>query len=200
MYGFVAKALEYVSAKALRLRLLKRIFEKMKWEDEFGMHFNTLAISARERLKPTDFAPLYGKFIAFAEKIKIHKNQQASFVVMNLLILLDKEQKPQILKLIEDRAVRDSYLIGGYVSHIKDYPKLVSSFLYYFFKGEDLWNTGITKTGIHLGTVDVSVSQFDKLLHFNDEQVAYAYNDMKMTLEKINSSIDRREHLKHERG
>lgn len=200
MYGFVAKALEYVLAKELRLSLLKRIFEKMKWEDEFGMHFNTLAISARERLKPADFAPLYDKFVAFAEKIKQHKNQQACFVVMNLLILLDKKQKPQILKLIEYKAVRDSYLIGGYVSHIKDYPKLVSPFLEYFFKGEDLWNTGITKTGIHMGTVDVNVSQFDKFLHFNDEQVAYAYNDMKMTLEIINSSMGRRKNTKQEKG
>lgn len=200
MYGFIAKALEYVSAKELRLNLLKRIFEQMKWEDEFGMHFNTLAISARERLKPADFALLYDKFVTFAEKIKQYKNQQASFVVMNLLILLEKKQKPQILKLIEYRAVRDSYLIGGYVSHIKDYPKLVSSFLDYFFKGEDLWNTGITKTGIHMGAVGVNVSQFDKLLHFDDEQVAYAYNDMKMTLEKINSSIDRRNNTKQERG
>ena len=199
MYGFVAKALEYVSAKELRLCLLKRIFEKMKWDDEYGMHFNTLAISAREHLKPADFAPLYNNFVAFAEKIKQHKNQQASFVVMNLLILLDKKQKPKILELIEYRAVRDSYLIGGYVSHIKDYPKLVSSFLDYFFKGEDLWNTGITKTGIHMGTVDVNVSRFDKLLHFNDEQVAYAYNDMKITLEKINSSIIRRKQTKQEK-
>lgn len=198
MYGLVAKALEYISTKELRLRLLKRIFEQMKWEDEYGMHYNTLAISARERLKPADFAPLYGKFVIFAEKMKQHKNQQASFVVMNLLILLDKAQKPKILELIEYRAVRDSYLIGGYVPHIKDYPKFVSSFLDYFFKGEDLWNTGITETGIHMGAMDVNVSQFDKLLHFNDKQVAYAYNNMKMTLGKINSSIDRRKNLKQQ--
>ena len=200
MYGFVAKALEYVSAKNLRTSLLKRIFEQMKWEDEYGMHFNTLAISARERLKPADFTPLYEKFVAFAEKIKQHKNQQATFVVMNLLILLDKKQKLKILELIEYRAVRDSYLIGGYVSHIKDYPKLVSSFLDYFFKRADLWNTGITKTGFHIGSVDVNVSWFDKLLHFNDEQVAYAYNDMKMTLEKLNTSIGRRNNTKQEKG
>lgn len=200
LYGFVGNALEYVTAKELRLKLLKRILENMDWDDEFGSYYNALAISARERLKPSDFAQLYDTFVAFAEKTKHKNNQQANFVIMNLLVLLDKGQKRTVLKTIEDKAVRDVYLLGGYIFHIKDYPDLIDSFNHYFFQGEDLWNSGITNTGIHMGIENNNVNQFDKLLHFNEKQVNYIYNDLKLTLGKIDNVFHRKGYPKTDKG
>lgn len=200
MYGFVAKALEYVSAKELRLGLLRRVLEKMDVEDRYGSYYNTLVISARERLKPFDFAPLSGLFISFAEKTAKSKNQQANFVLMNLMVLMDGENKRKVLKLMEYHSIRDAFLIGGYVFHIKDYPDLVKSFIDYYLKGEDLWNSGITNEGVHIGGGNVSVSQIDKLLGFNDEQVVLVYNDLKTILGKINKVFQRKNRPKEDKG
>lgn len=200
LYGYVANALEHVPAKELRIKLLKRILENMDLDDEFGSYYNTLAISARERLKPSDFAYLYDAFVAFIEKTKHKTNQQANFVIMNLLVLLDKEQKKAVLKTIEDRAVKDVYLLSGYIFHIKDYPDLIDSFNRYFLQGEDLWNSGITNTGIHMGIENNNLNQFDKLLHFNEGQVNYIYNDLKLTLGKIDNVFHRKGYPKTDKG
>ena len=200
MYGFVAKALEHVSAKELRLGLLRRVLEKMDIEDRYGSYYNTLVISARERLKPFDFAPLNSLFISFAEKTAKSKNQQANFVLMNLMVLMEGENKRKVLKRMEYHSVRDAFLIGGYVFHIKDYPDLVKSFIDYYLTGEDLWSSGIVKNGVHIGGGIVSVSQIDKLLCFNDEQVEFVYNDLKVILGKINKVFQRKNHPKEDKG
>lgn len=200
IYGFVAKALEHISAKELRLGLLKRVFEKMDMDDRYGSYYNTLAISAREHLKPSDFAPLNSLFIAFAKKTADSNNQQANFILMNLMMLMEGENKRKVLKLMEYHSVRDAFLIGGYVFHIKDYPDLVKSFIDYYLKGEDLWSTGITNKGVHIGGGNISVSQIDKLLSFNDEQVDYVYNDLKTLLGKINMVFQRKNRPKEDKG
>ena len=200
MYGFVAKALEFVSAKDLRLRLLKRVLETMDLDDQFGSYYNTLVIAARDHLKPSDFVPIVDTLISFVEKTKNKNNQQAYFVIMNLLLLLDKEHKLKVLKLIENRALNDPFLIGGYALHIKDYPELVASFMDYFLKTEDLWSSGIKKDGLHIGGGTVNVSQIDKLLHFNEEQVAIIYNDMKRTVEIIYKLFQKKNHQKDDKG
>ena len=200
MYGLVAKALEYVSAKDLRLRLLKRVLENMNLDDQLGSYYNTLVIAARDRLKPSSFAPLSSLFISFAEKTAKSKNQQANFVLMNLMVLMEGENKRKALKLMEYHSVRDAFLIDGYVSHIKDYPDLVKSFIDYYLTGGDLWNSGITKDGVRIGGGIVSVSQIDKLLSFNDEQVEFVYNDLEVMLGKINKVFQRNNHLKEDKG
>lgn len=189
MYGFVASALQYISAKELRLKLLKRVLENVDMDSRSGSYYNTIVIAARDQLKSSDFAPLNDLVLAFAEKLSKKNNQQVGFIVMNLLILLEGENKLMVLKRMEYRMVRDAYLIGGYVYHIKDYPELVKSFTEYFLQGEDLWHTGIFKDGIHMGNGTVEVSKIDKLLKFNEKQVEYIYNDMKQILGKIDETL-----------
>ena len=200
MYGFVANALEYLSAKELRLRLLERVLRNMDMDDQFGSYYNTLAISARDHLKPSDFAPLNDLFISFAKKTSSKSNQQATFIIMNLLVLVEGETKKKVLKMIEYKAVRDAFLVGGYAFHIKEYPELVDSFLVYYLNGEDLWHSGITNDGIHIGRGSVSVTQIDKLLHLNDEQLFYIYNDLKLILRKINKVLQMKKYPKEDKG
>ncbi len=200
MYGFVAKALEYVWAKDLRLKLLRRVFGKMDMDDRYGSYYNTLAISARERLKPSDFVPLNSLFVSFAEKTAKSNNQQAYFILMNLMVLMEGENKRKVLKLMEYHSVRDAFLIGGYVFHIKGYSDLVKSFFDYYLKGEDLWNSGITNGGVHIGGGNISVSQIDKLLSFNDEQVELVFDDLIVILGKINDVFQRKDRPKEDKG
>lgn len=200
MYGLVAKALGYVSANDLRLRLLNRVLEDMDLDDDFGSYYNTLVIAARNNLKPSDFTPIVDKFIGFIEKTENKHNQQANFVIMNLLLLLDKEHKQKVLKLVENRALRDAYLIGAYALYIKDFPELVVSFTEYFLKREDLWRSGITKEGVRLSGNTIEVSQIDKLLHFNDEQVAIIFNDMSITIEKIDKFFQKKNQVRDDKS
>ena len=200
MYGFVTNALEYLSAKELRLRLLERVLRNTEMDDQFGSYYNTLVISARGRLKPSDFVPLNDLFISFAEKSSSKSNQQATFIIMNLLVLIEGENKKKVLELIEYKSVRDAFLVGGYAFHIKDYPELVVSFLAYFLKGEDLWLSGITDNGIHIGRGNVSMTQIDKLLHFNDEQLFYIYNDLRLVLGKIDKVLQNKKYPKEDKG
>lgn len=199
-YGFIAKALEYITAKELRLRLLKRVLENMNMDNQFGSYYNTLVISARERLKPADFVPLIDVLITFAQKSEEKKNQQANFILMNLLMLIRGDSKFRLLEIIENRSVRDPFLVGGYVYHIKNYPELINSFLDYYLKIDDLWNSGISKDGIRIGGVSVNVSQIDKLLGFNDIQVSIVYDNLRITLNEINKVLQKKKNKKANKG
>lgn len=185
VYGFVSSALEYVTAKDLRIRLIKRVLEVEEINDRFEDYYNNLVISARRKLKPQDFESLVDKLSLFAEKANKTNSMQAYFVVLNLLLLVKKEQKPSLLALIEERTVRSAYMIEGYAAHAKEYPEFALALKDKFVQGDDFWNTGITSAGVHIGIGSVSVYRLDFELHFNDEQVRILYNDMKTMLAKI---------------
>lgn len=200
MYGFVAKALEYINAKDLRLRLLKRVLNVDEINDRFEDHYNSLVISARKKLKPTDFAGLAEDLMRFAEKARSSKSQQANFVVLNLLVLTDKELKRKLLAIIEERAMRDAFMTEGYAAHIKDYPDLSQTFKQKFVQGKDLWHSGITDDGVNMGLGDVNVSRIDKTLHFDEEQVRLIYKDLKTYLTKIEIILQKEEKSDIDRG
>lgn len=199
-YGLVAKALEYITVKELRLRLLARVLENMDMDDKFGSYYNTLVISARDKLKPYDFVPIIDTLLAFAKRSSEKNNQQANFILMNLLVLVEGDDKLKVLKMIEYRSVRDPFLIGGYVYHIKHYPELISSFLEYYLKIDDLWHSGISKDGIRIGGVSVNVSQMDELLKLNGAQVPMVYDNLKIILDKINKILQKKNNKKENIG
>lgn len=185
VYGFVSTALEYVTAKELRVKLIKRVLDIAEINDRFEDYYNNLVIAARRRLKPRDFESLVDKLYSFAEKAKQSNSMQAYFVVLNLLLLVNKEKKVALLSLIEDRAIRNAYMIEGYAAHAKEYPELVLALKDKYVQGSDFWNTGITSEGVHIGIGSVSVSRLDRALHFNDDQVKIIFDDLKTMLAKI---------------
>ena len=185
VYGFVSTALEYVTAKELRVKLIKRVLDIAEINDRFEDYYNNLVIAARRKLKPRDFESLVDKLYSFAEKAKQSNSMQAYFVVLNLLLLVNKEKKLALLALIEDRAIRNAYMIEGYAAHAKEYPKLALALKDKYVQGSDFWNTGITSEGVHIGIGSVSVSRLDRALHFNDDQVKIIFDDLKTMLAKI---------------
>lgn len=200
IYGFVSDALEYTGNKELRLQLLKRILAKDQLNDRFDNHLNTLAISARQKLKPVDFEPLLEMFVTFAKKAKELNSQLGCFVVINLIILIDNDQKSKILVLLEDRALNDVYLTEGYAAQIKDYPELVQSFKEKFLVGKDLWRSGINDDSISIVLGNVRISQIDKYVVFDRKQIVYIYNDLKTTLDKIVKVLNGPNHEKEDKG
>lgn len=185
LYEFVSKALEYINANDLRVKLISRVLDKDEIPDKFEDFNNNLVIAARRNLKPQNFEPLVGKLFSFAEKAKVSNSIQAYFVVLNLLLLLNKDEKLKLLAIIEERAIRNPYMVEGYVAHAKDYLELALAFKEKFVQGNDFWHSGITSDGVHIGIGRLSVYRLDLALHFSDEQVRIIYNDLKTILAKI---------------
>ena len=200
MYAFVTEALDYVNAKELRLRLVKRVLDKDEINDRFEDHYNSLVIAARKKLKPSDFEDSVSKLADFAEKAKASNSLQAYFVVLNLLTLIKKEEKPKLLAIIEYRAIRNAFMTEGYAAHAKDYPELALSFKEKFVQGEDFWHSGITNEGVHIGVGTVGVNRLDRALHFNEEQVRILYNDVKTFIVKMDNILQKEEQTKVDRG
>jgi hypothetical protein len=98
---------------------------------------------------------------------------------------VNKEKKLALLELIENRAIRNAYMIEGYAAHAKEYPDLALALKEKYVQGRDFWNTGITSEGVHIGIGSVSVSRLDRALHFNDDQVKIIFDDLKTMLAKI---------------
>lgn len=200
LYGFVSNALEYIENKALRLKLLKRILGKDAINDRFDNHLNTLVIAVRERLKPADFNPFFVDFLAFGKKAIESNSQVGCFIVMNLMPLVDDFQKPELLTMLEDRALRDVYLTEGYAAQIRSHEELVRPFKEKFLASEDLWRSGISDTSLSIGMGHPKISQIDKYVSFDKEQVTYIYNDLKKTLNKILAIFSNPNHEKEDKG
>lgn len=184
-YEFVSKALEYLNAKELRVKLISRVLDKAEITDRFEDFYNNLVISARRKLKSQDFEALTGKLLSFAGRAKESNSMQAYFVVLNLLLLLNKDEKLKVLAIIEERAIQNPYMVEGFAAHAKDYPELALAFKEKFVQGNDFWHSGITSDGVHVGIGSLSVSRLDRALHFNDEQIRIIFNDLKTILVKI---------------
>lgn len=187
--NFVAKALEYTRAKEVRLRILDRILDIKQFDDRLDDYINNIAISARKGLSASDFEPLVIKYQQFAKKATTSNSQQGCFVIINLVGLIDKEKQPDILKMLEHRALSDAYLTDGYAFRIKNYPDLVASFSKKYLKGDDLWHSGIHENGVSIGSGNVRVSRIDKYLSFNNRQVIAVYNNLQSLLGKIESNL-----------
>lgn len=187
--NFVAKALEYTRAKEVRLRIMDRILGIKQFDDRLDDYINNIAISARKGLSARDFKPLVIKYKQFAQKATASNSQQGCFVVINLVGLMDKEVQPDILRMLEPRALFDAYLTEGYAFRIKNYPDLVASFSKKYLKGDDLWHSGIHEDGVSIGSGNVRVSMIDKYLSFNNRQVIAVYNDLQSLLGKIESNL-----------
>lgn len=200
LYGFVSNAIAYTRNIELRLQLLNRILVKDSMNDRLDNHFNTLVISARGKLKPADFAPYYHLYYTFAKNANKSDSEVMFFIVANLLILVDGVHKLNVLKLLENRALKDAYFTELYASHIREYPELLVSFKEKFIIGEDLWHSGIDETTVRFGLENIRISLIDKYVTFDKEQVAYIYNDLKKTLDKIISVFNRNDHEKEDEG
>lgn len=200
LYRFVADAIEFLSAKELKLRLLRRILEKETIDERFESHFNKLAISARKGLSVREFSPLNDLLIDFAKKARDGKSQQGYFIVMNLLLLVDKEHRKEVLSLLKDRSLYDAFMTDGYVAHAKDYPEILEEFKKKLLQREDLWHTGIMKDGVGIGGGNVKIGLLDRYLHYDDEEVLVIYENLKEYLSKIEKLLDREGQLGIDRG
>lgn len=190
-YRFVADALEYVDAKDLKIRLLRRVLGKDNIDERFEGHYNILVISARKGLGSDDFKPLVVLLISFAQKAKNGKSQQGCFIVMNLLPLVDKEHKKTVLSLLEERSLYDAFMTDGYVAHAKDYPEMLNEFKGKLLKKEDLWHTGIMKDSVGIGGGNVKIGLLDRYFHYNETDVLVIYGNLKTYLSKIEKLIER---------
>ena len=200
LYRFVSDAIENVSAKELKLRLLSRVLEKDAIDERFESHYNKLVISARKGLSVKEFAPLNDSLIEFAKKTRDGKSQQGSFIVMNLLLLVNKEHKKEVLQLLEERSLYDAFMTDGYVAHVKDYPELLEEFKDKLLQREDLWHTGIMKDGVGIGGGNVKIGLLDRYLHYDEAEVLVVYENLKKYLRKIEKLIDREGQLGVDRG
>lgn len=201
IYGLVAKALEYVDAKSLRLRLIDRIISKDIIKDRLDDHHNTLAIAARKRLTVKDFEPLSLKFVQFAETVmKSSNNQQASFIIVNLIDLIRGEYRPKVLKLLEEQAIMDAYMTEGYVAQIKKYPELVTSFREKFLAGKDLWHANINTDFISVGGVHVNVSHVCRNLNLTEDEIKTVYDNLKKILANIVEVLERPNNPKEDKA
>ena len=200
LYGLVSSAIEYIGAKNLKLKFIKRVIDREIIGNRFDSIYNHLVISARVGLKPADFVPYVDELIALAKRVKEANSQQGYFVIMNLLLLVKNERKPELLDLIKERCLRDPYLTEGYAAHVKDFPERANTFKEEFLKGDDLWHTGISGDGISIGAGNVSVSQIVKTLHFDEHQILTVYGNLKVVLDKINKVLLRDEREKEDKG
>lgn len=200
LYGFVSSALEYIGAKSLKLRLIKRVLNRDNVDDRFDSIYNHLVISARVGLKPADFVPLVNELTGFAKRVKEANSQQGYFIIMNLLLLIKKDRKPELLELIKERCLKAPYMTEGYAAHVKDFPEMANAFKDEFLKGDDLWHTGISGDGISIGAGNVSVSQMDNTLHFDERQTLVVYDNLKKVLGKINKVLQRDGRQKEDKG
>lgn len=191
LYHFVADAIEYVSAKDLKLKLLKRILEKDTIDNRFDSHYNSLVISARKGLTMKDFSPLNDLLLEFAKKAMDGKSQQGCFIVMNLLLLADKERKKIVLALLEERALYDAFMTDGYVANVKDYPEMLKEFKGKLLQRDDLWHTGIMKDGVGVGGGNVKIGLLDRYLHYDEAEVLVIYENLKMYLGMIEKLLER---------
>ena len=187
MYSFVSKSLEYIEGTELKLRLLDRLFEIDELDDRFESHYNLMAISARKKLNKKAFSSHIEKMVSFAEKVRKANSRQGYYIILNLLILVNKKQKHVLLEILEERALDDAFMTNVYVAHIKDYPQLIKSFKEKYLNRQDLWHTGISDKHVSIGSGSVDVAMIDDYLHFNEAEVRIIYDDLKMFIGKINS-------------
>lgn len=200
LYRLVTCGLDKISAKKLKLRLLKRILNVETIDDDLTGRMNSLAISSSKGLSDKDFKELVLSYHAYADKAIEANNQQGCFVAFNLIKLLSKDEQETMYGKFEQRALRDGFLMEGYAYRIKNYPTLASSFKEHFLQGEDLWHSGINKDSVSIGLGTVNVRVIDKYLSFNEEQTLMVYNNMKVVLSKIDSVLNKHGRSKEDKG
>lgn len=200
LYKLVTRGLDYISAKELKLRLLKRILNVEVIDDDLTGRLNSLAISSSKGLTDRDFKELVPLYHAYVDKAIQTNNQQGCFVAFNLTKLLPKNEQEKMYGKFEQRALRDSFLMEGYVYRIKDYPALTSSFKNHFLKSEDLWYSGINKNSVSIGLGNVNVSVIDKYISLNKEQTMMVYENLKVILGKIDRVLNKHGRSKEDRG
>lgn len=200
LYRLVTRGLDYISAKDLKLRLLKRILSVETIDDDLRGRHNALAIASSKGLSEKDFRELNLLYYSYAEKAIEGNNQQGCFVAFNLVKLLPKDEQESMYAKFEQRALRDGFLTEGYAYRIKGYQALASYFKKHFLQGKDLWHSGINDDSVSIGLGNVGVSVIDKYVSFNEEQVSLVYDNMKVILNKISSILNKRGHSREDKG
>lgn len=192
LYLLVGDGLTYINSKALNLRLIERVLDKPSIDGDFDNHVNSLVVDAMRGLKADDFQPLVEKYMMFAKKAD---NGVKRFITMNLMSLLDRDHRHELLKEIGTKIATDSYLTVACAYYMKDDPDLATSFKEVFLKDSDFWKSGIEKDGsISIGAGSVAVSRVVDMLPFDEGQLLILYQDMKVTLAKIGHMFKRPKH------
>ena len=198
LYLLVGEGLEYVNSKALNLKLIERVLNHPSINGDFDNHINSLVVDALKGLTVDDFRPLADKFIVFAKKAD---NRIKRFITMNLMSLLDKDQRHEMVKAVGEKMVQDPYLTKASVYYTKDYPDMANTMKAEFIKGDDYWRSGIRKDGsVSIGGGNVEVSRVVDFLSFDDEQLLVLYRDMKTTLTKVSQMFKKPRHEMVDRG
>ena len=198
IYSFVGEGLPYVKNKDLNLKLIERVLDKAIMDGNIDTNANSLIVDAIKGLSPEDFRPLSDKFLIVARKVN---NRVMYHVAINIMSLLDKNQRHKLLMDIGTLVAKDPLLTDACAYYMKDFPDLVTTFKEEFLKGSDFWKSGIGKDGsISIGAGNVEVSRIVDFLSFNDVELLVLYKDMIETLAKIKQMFKRPSHILMDRG
>ena len=188
LYWMVSAGVERIRDKQLKLNLLERVLKTPQNNRRNNNSLNALAIAASTGLTARDFEPLAVKMVSSVTK---KEDYLYDYILMNLSSLLNKENLLKISGVLEKIALRDNQLAVAYAYKVKTLPDKAADFKEKLVQRKDVWQSGITETGAHMGEGQVKISLVDKIIHFDDAQVQHIYTDMTETLEKVNGLLNR---------
>lgn len=186
LYGMVSAGVEYIRDKRMKLMLLKRVLESHITE-KTDNYLNLIAIAAKEGVATRDFAPLAELLVGFAQK---KRGRLQSYILINLSPLLGRDDMLMVCDVLEAQALRDNQLAVPYAYLIRLVREKALAFKAKIAAREDVWQSGISGSGARMGGSHVRVSQVDKILHFDGRQVSHIWDDMVLTLKKVNDRLD----------
>lgn len=186
LYQFVAEGTEFISDKALKLRLLSRVLANLSEDSKLDNQLNALAISAGRGLSVNDFEPLADSLVKYAKK---NARRIESYVLINLSDLLSLDNRRLIYSTLEKQALRDANLAEAYAILIKDEPDLSTVFKKKLLAQKDVWQSGVGVGHRIVGDGHIKISRIDNILHFDDDQVLNIFLDLKDTVASMKKSF-----------
>ena len=188
LYQFVAEGTEYISDKALKLRLLSRVLANLSKNSKLDNQLNALAISAGRGLSVNDFEPLADSMVKYAKK---NARRLESYVLINLSDLLSLDNRRLIYSTLEKQALRDANLAEAYAVLIKDEPVLSTVFKKKLLAQKDVWQSVVGHRIV--GDGHIKISRIDNLLHFDHDQVLNIFLNLKDTVAFMKSFLERKQ-------
>lgn len=197
LYWMVSAGVEHIRNKQLKLNLLGRVLETPQKNRMNNNSLNALAIAASTGLTVRDFEPLAVKMVSNVTK---KEDYLYDYILMNLSSLLNKENLLKISGVLEKIALRNNQLAVAYAYRVKNLPDNAADFKEKLVQRKDVWQSGITEMGVHIGDVQVKISLVDKIIHFDDAQVQHIYTDLTETLEKVKGMLNRPDRRVEDQG
>lgn len=195
-YRFAVEGLAYIRNKEFKIRLLTHILSILDEAGHLDGEINSLVIAASRGLTVRDFEPLAEHLVSYVSG----RDKIDTYVVINLVNLLSKNNRRAIYDALEKQSLSDPYLADAYSFYIKAEKGRSVSYKQKLISRKDIWQTGIGEKQISFGGRFTKISSVDSILHFNRKQCLIIYNDLKSVLGIVRKHLDYPKHEKIDKG